>query len=161
MWAELQPGTLFAVDYRVVRPIASGGMGSIYLVEQLSTAKPRALKVMHPQYARDERLRARFEKEARVAALIDSDHVIEVLAAGVDAKTGIPWLVMEYLRGDTLSGVVSQKGPLAIADMLEVGRQLQHALDCAHRQSLVHRDLKPENIFIAQPARAARACRSR
>lgn len=153
MWAELQPGTLFAGDYRVVRPIASGGMGSIYLVEQLSTAKPRALKVMHPQYARDERLRARFEKEARVAALIDSDHVIEVLAAGVDAKTGIPWLVMEYLRGDTLSGVVSQKGPLAIADMLEVGRQLQHALDCAHRQSLVHRDLKPENIFIAQPRR--------
>jgi serine/threonine protein kinase len=128
-------------------------MGSIYLVEQLSTGKPRALKVMHPQYARDERLRARFEKEARIASLIESDHVIEVLAAGVDKATGIPWLVMEYLRGDTLDDVVAQKGPLPIPDMLEVARQLLHGLECAHRQALVHRDLKPENIFIAQPRR--------
>jgi serine/threonine protein kinase len=153
MWTELQPGTLFGHDYRILRHIASGGMGSIYLVEQLSTGKPRALKVMHPQYARDERLRARFEKEARVASLIESDHVIEVLAAGVDKATGIPWLVMEYLRGDTLDDVVAQKGPLPIPDMLEVARQLLHGLECAHRQSLVHRDLKPENIFIAQPRR--------
>src|SRR5688572_29642503 len=128
MWSELQPGNLFGHDYRILRHIASGGMGSIYLVEQLSTGKPRALKVMHPQYARDERLRARFEKEARIASLIESDHVIEVLAAGVDQATGIPWLVMEYLRGETLDDVVAQKGPLPLADMLEVSRQLLHGL---------------------------------
>ncbi len=153
MWAELQPGNVFANDYRIVRHLASGGMGAVYLVEQISTGKPRALKVMHPQYARDEKLRARFEKEARVASLIESDHVVEVLAAGLEPTAGIPWLVMEYLRGDTLDDVVMRRGPISPGDMLEIVRQLRHALACAHSQNLVHRDLKPENIFIAQPRR--------
>lgn len=153
MWAELQPGNVFASDYRIVRHLASGGMGAVYLVEQVSTGKPRALKVMHPQYARDEKLRARFEKEARVASMIESDHVVDVLAAGLEPSSGIPWLVMEYLRGDTLDDVVMRRGPIAPGDMLEIVRQLRHALSCAHSQNLVHRDLKPENIFIAQPRR--------
>lgn len=153
MWAELQPGNVFAGDYRIVRHLASGGMGAVYLVEQISTGKPRALKVMHPQYARDEKLRARFEKEARVASLIESDHVVEVLAAGLEPNSGIPWLVMEYLRGDTLDDVVMRRGPISPGDLLEIVKQLRHALACAHSQNLVHRDLKPENIFIAQARR--------
>lgn len=153
MWHGFEPGDVFARDYRVVDHLASGGMGMVYLVDQISTGKPRALKVMHPHYARDPALRARFEKEARVASLIESDHVVEVIGAGVDEKAGIPWLAMELLRGSTLDGIVRDQGPLTLIAALEVAKQLHHALDQAHKKSLIHRDLKPENIFLAKPRR--------
>src|SRR3712207_2757566 len=140
MWHGFEVGEVFARDFRVVSHLASGGMGMVYLVDQLSTGKQRALKVMHPHFAKDKALRARFEKEARVSSLIESDHVVEVIAAGIDEPTGIPWLAMEYLRGATLDATVHERGPLSWAVALEVAKQLQHALDEAHKKALVHRD---------------------
>ena len=150
---HLQIGQTLARDYRVVRALAAGGMGSVYLVDQLSTGKQRALKVMHPQYARDEESRARFAQEARAGARIKSEHVVEVVAAGVDDETGIPWLAMELLDGEELSARARRAGRLPAGEVLEIFRQLGHGLGEAHRQGLVHRDLKPENIFIAVPRR--------
>jgi serine/threonine protein kinase len=146
---QLHIGQVLARDYRVVRALAAGGMGSVYLVEQLSTGKQRALKVMHPQYARDEESRARFAQEARAGARIKSEHVVEVVAAGVDDETGIPWLAMELLDGEELSLRMRRTGRLPPSEVLEIFRQLGHGLGEAHRQGLVHRDLKPENLFIA------------
>jgi serine/threonine protein kinase len=74
--------TLFANDFEVIRPLSTGGMGSVYVVLQKSRGKKRALKLMLPQLVADASLRRRFEQEARVGALIESDHVIEVVAAG-------------------------------------------------------------------------------
>jgi len=149
----LQPGTLFAKDFRIVRHLSSGGMGSVFVVEQLSTGKERALKVMHLEFSSDSAHRARFESEARISASIESDHVVEVLAAGVDAESNIPWLVMELLRGETLEGHVDRNGPMAHAAIRECARQLRHVLDQAHMLGLVHRDLKPENLFLASAKR--------
>ena len=80
----LVPGTLVAGAYRIVRPLAEGGMGVVYEVEQVATAARRALKVMHGRFAADATLRARFVREARLAASISSDHVAQVLDAGQD-----------------------------------------------------------------------------
>ncbi len=152
--ATLPPGTLFAREYRIVRPLAQGGMGSVYVAVQLATQKERALKVMRPALVRDARSRERFLLEARAGAALESDHIVEVLGAGVDDETGAPWLAMELLRGETLAQVVAQRGRLAPREVRECLEQLRHALTAAHRVGLVHRDLKPENIFLATPRRA-------
>jgi serine/threonine protein kinase len=125
-------------------------MGAVYVAEQLSTGKQRALKLMHAELAWDARLRERFVQEARVGASIDSDHVVEVVGAGVDSVTGMPWLAMELLEGLDLAAYVQQRGPLAFEEVREILSQLCHALAAAHRVGIVHRDLKPQNIFIAR-----------
>ncbi len=151
--APLATGTLVGGDFRVVRPLARGGMGMLYVVEQVSVGAERALKVMHGRLAADARLRERFLQEARASAKIDSDHVVQVIAAGIDDATGTPWMVQELLRGEDLSVVMERRGRLDVPEVLEVFRQLCHALGAAHRAGLVHRDLKPENIFLANPRR--------
>jgi len=93
--SHLEAGYVFANDYQVVRELARGGMGVVYVAQQLSTGKPRALKLMLPEMVRDPSLRRRFESEARISAKIQIDHVVEIIAAGVDGATGTPWLAME------------------------------------------------------------------
>src|SRR5687767_2844832 len=103
---------IFAGDYRIVRPLAEGGMGAVYVVDQLSTGKARALKLMRPELAGDPDLRRRFEQEAKIGSRIESDHVVEIVAAGIDEETSTPYLVMELLVGEDLASRVERAGPL-------------------------------------------------
>ncbi len=153
MALALAKGQLFAGDYRIERHLGEGGMGSVYIVTQLSTSAPRALKLMHVHLAIDASLRKRFELEARISARIKSDHIVQVLAAGVDEESHTPWLAMELLEGETLGAVAARRGPLEPAYVAELFLQLCHALAAAHEVSVVHRDLKPENVFVAAPHR--------
>lgn len=130
-----------------------GGMGAVYVVEQLSTGRKRALKLLLPSLVENLRTRERFEQEARIASRIESDHVVEVVGAGVEAQSGAPWLAMELLDGETLADRVKRAGPLSQHETLEVFRQMCHALAAAHAQGLVHRDIKPENLYLAVPRR--------
>ena len=98
--AALEPGAVFGADFRIVRELRAGGMGAVYVVDQLSTGKQRALKVMATALAGDPATRERFVFEARAASAVDSDHVVEIVTAGVDTATGAPFLVMELLRGE-------------------------------------------------------------
>lgn len=141
-------------DFRIVRPLGAGGMGAVYLAEQRSTGKRRALKVMLPQLVADPKLRARFAQEARVGSLIESEHVVDVIAAGVDERTGAPWIAMELLEGRDLAAYSERRGGLQPREVGEVLRQLCHALRAAHQAGVVHRDIKPENVFVAR-AKAA------
>jgi eukaryotic-like serine/threonine-protein kinase len=152
----LEPGAIFADDYRVVRPLASGGMGAVYVVDQLSTGKSRALKLMRPELAGDEELRRRFQQEARIGGKIESEHIVEIHSAGVDDKSGVPFIVMELLVGEDLATRVERTGPLAPAQALDLFEQLCHAVAAAHDAGIVHRDLKPENIFLAEAKRAGK-----
>ena len=150
---QLTPGTIFARDFRVLRHLSAGGMGAVYVVEQVSTQRQRALKIMLPDIVSDARARERFMQEATVSARIRSDHVVEVVGAGVDDATGTPWLAMELLEGEELAAIAKRRGALPPADVLEIFRQLCHGLGAAHRAGLVHRDLKPENVFMASARR--------
>jgi tRNA A-37 threonylcarbamoyl transferase component Bud32 len=150
---DLSPGSIFAGQFRIVRPLAKGGMGAVYVVEQSGTGRERALKLMHPILIADEKSVERFEREARVGSLIDSDHVVEVVAAGVESKGPTPWLCMELLKGETLADRIEKRGLPPRDEVIEIMKQLGHAIVAAHKAGIIHRDLKPENIFLAESRR--------
>src|SRR5690606_23057516 len=128
---RLAPGSVFAREYRIVDLLAEGGMGAVYRAEQLSTRKPRALKLVSTRLATDPKGRQRFVREATVGASIDSEHVVEVIGAGIDDETGRPWLAMELLDGADLGAVVQHQGPLSSGQLREVVGQLCHGLAAA------------------------------
>lgn len=150
---RLESGQVFAGDFEVLRPLAEGGMGAVYVARQRSTGHERALKVMHASIAADALSRAKFEQEARVGARVESDHVVQVVAAGYDEPTSTPWLAMELLRGEDLASLLRRRGGLPVGEARMVLSQVGHALSAAHRIGLVHRDLKPENVFVAESRR--------
>jgi phosphate transport system substrate-binding protein len=149
----LRAETLIAGAYRVVKPIAEGGMGMIYEVEQVATGSRRALKVMHGRFAGDEALRTRFIREARLTAAIATDHVAQVVDAGVDPSTDALFIVMELLEGSTLSQELRRRTLFDWDDALAILAQVAHALAAAHALGIVHRDLKPANVFLARARR--------
>jgi len=144
---DLTPGQIIGNDYRVVQLLAAGGMGAVYVAEQLSTGKRRALKVMHRDLASDAESQRRFLQEARVGSLIASEHIVEVQNAGIDPATGHPFLVMELLEGEDLQARLA-RGPLSLDEARVIVGQISHALAAAHDAHVVHRDLKPQNIFL-------------
>jgi serine/threonine protein kinase len=93
---------VFAGRYRIVRCVAAGGMGSVYEVIHVETERRRALKVMHAHLFQSDEMRERFKREARIAAQVESEYIVDVSDAGVDEATRTPFLVMELLQGEEL-----------------------------------------------------------
>ncbi|MCC6647357.1 MAG: SUMF1/EgtB/PvdO family nonheme iron enzyme [Polyangiaceae bacterium] len=147
------PGTVIDGTFRIERLLKQGGMGAVYVAEQEGTGARRALKLMHAHLVRDESARARFELEARIGARVESDHVVDIVAAGVDEEEQLPYIAMELLDGVDLGARVVDGGPLSLAEAHVLFTHLGDALAAAHGAGIVHRDLKPENIFLARPKR--------
>ena len=116
MTTSLAAGQIFANRYEVVRCIGSGGMGAVYEVIHLETERRRALKVMHAHFADSADFRERFKREARVAAQIDSDYIVDVFDAGVDDAPKMPFLAMELLRGEELARTLKRLGRMPPGD---------------------------------------------
>jgi serine/threonine-protein kinase len=150
MSSSLHDGTIFAGRYRIVRCIARGGMGEVYEVVHLETERRRALKVMLPHVLQSDELRERFKREARVAAHIESEFIVDVFDAGVDEATEMPFLVMELLRGEELGKRLRRVGRFSPAEAVTYLHQTALALDKTHKASIVHRDLKPDNLFLTE-----------
>lgn len=144
----IQPGTLFARDFLVERTLATGGMGSLFVVKQVSTGRKRALKLMHGDLVKDTKLRERFSQEAQVGSRIESSHIVEVISAGVDEVYDLPYLVMELLEGETLTSAL-RSDDVENLRPARILAQLHEALGAAHANGIVHRDIKPDNIFLA------------
>jgi serine/threonine protein kinase len=151
---RLDAGEIIGRDFRILRTLGEGGMGEVYVALQISTGKERALKTMRPQLVADAALRERFAQEARVGARIDSDHVVDVVGAGIDDEKKIPWIAMELLKGETLAELVARKVVLDGYRANHLLSQLGAALAAAHAAGVVHRDLKPENLFLARTRRS-------
>ncbi len=146
---ELPSGTIIGGDFEVIERLAGGGMGEVYLAKQRGTGAIRAVKRLHAHLLKDDVSRTRFEREATVVARIESMHVAQVIAAGIDEARSEPFIAMEYLRGETVSALVA-RGPLDRALAVRVMTGVGHALAAAHRVGVVHRDIKPDNIMLAE-----------
>lgn len=145
---DLETGSTFAGRYKILRRLASGGMGAVYEALHLETRRPRALKVMLPELFSKPELRDRFRREAHVTAAVKSEFLVDVFDAGLDEASGMPFLVMELLEGEDLGRFVDRAGPLDPGDVVAYLAQVASAVDRTHQASVVHRDLKPENLFL-------------
>jgi len=139
-------------NYQIQRLIGEGGMGKVYLAEHPGIGRQAAVKVLTPNDAADPQIVSRFITEARAANAIRHPNIVDIYDSGV-LPTGTPYIVMEFLDGETLKDALA-RGPLPLADAVDWGCQVAEALAAAHAHDVVHRDLKPENLFlIADPRR--------
>lgn len=147
---ELPASSVFALRYRIVRRIGTGGFGAVYEAQHVVTGRRCALKLLWPHLAGDEAFRKRFLQEARLATQLQSEHIVDVLDAGIDGETDTPFLVMEYLDGEDLSTRVKRKQRFSPEETIIYLSQLAVGLDRTHAASIIHRDLKPENLFLTK-----------
>src|SRR5215218_4689416 len=142
-------GQVLAGKYRIDDKIDEGGMGCVYRATHVLMEKVIAVKVLHPALAADDKIVARFTREAKAASRISHPHAINVTDFG-ESENGIVYLVMEYLRGRTLKDIVRSGGPLTLLRTVEIARQVAGALDAAHAEGVFHRDLKSDNIMLEE-----------
>jgi eukaryotic-like serine/threonine-protein kinase len=140
-------GQVLADKYRIDERLSEGGMGTVYRGTHVLMDKTVAVKVLRPSLAADEKIVARFSREARAASRISHPHAVSVTDFG-EAENGVVFLVMEYLSGMTLKEIIRQEGPMPLPRAVEVLRQVGGALDAAHGEGVVHRDLKSDNIMF-------------
>src|ERR1051325_11126929 len=140
-------GQTLAGKYRIDQKLSVGGMGTVYKGTHVLMDKTVAIKVLKPSLAADEKIVARFSREARAASRISHPHAISVTDFGED-EHGIVFLVMEYLDGETLKELIRREGPMPLPRVVEIIKQVGEALDAAHAQGVVHRDLKSDNIML-------------
>jgi serine/threonine-protein kinase len=133
--------------YRIVKMIGEGGMGAVYLGENVRINRKVAIKVLHASYTGNEEVMQRFEREAQAAGRIGNDHILEVLDIGQLAD-GDHFIIMEFLDGEPLSSRIKNRGRLMPREATPIIRQVLEGLGAAHAAGIIHRDLKPDNIFI-------------
>src|SRR5947209_2600308 len=145
MSLELSIGAVLS-GYRIERELGRGSTGVVYLARDEHLDRPVALKVLPPDLSHDERFRARFLRESRVAATLDHPGIVPVYAAG--EADGRLFLAMRYVEGGDLRGVLEREGRLDPDRTVGLLRPVAEALDAAHEGGLIHRDVKPGNILI-------------
>ncbi|MCY0986574.1 serine/threonine-protein kinase [Nannocystis sp. ILAH1] len=145
-----EAGTIVAGRYRLGRVLAQGGMGSIWVARHLQLDVDVALKFMAPELADSAELRARFEREAKAAAMLKSPHAVQVHDYGIE--DGAPYIVMELLEGEDLATRLARERRLSLAATRRIVEDVGKALRRAHEIGLIHRDMKPANIFLARQA---------
>ena len=144
------PGELgWLGDFRVVRVLGRGGMGVVFEAEDPKLGRRVAVKAMLPRLAADPLAKQRFVREAQAAAAVEHDHVVPIHLIG--EAGGVPFLVMPFLKGESLDGRLKRDGTLPVAEVVRIGREVAEGLAAAHARGLVHRDIKPGNLWLEAP----------
>ncbi len=152
-------GTLLGGRYRLDAEIGRGGMSSVYRAFDTVLERPVAIKLMHREIASDSDQLERFRREARSVAQLNHPHVVTVIDAGEEPSphddqnapggtVGSPYIVLEYVEGETLKELIRREGPLEIPQAIAYAIEIARALGAAHERLIVHRDVKPQNILI-------------
>ncbi|HUE04971.1 MAG TPA: protein kinase [Bryobacteraceae bacterium] len=141
---SLACGALLA-HYRIVSRLGGGGMGEVYLAQDVNLERPVALKILPPELAHDADRMRRFIQEAKTASALSHPNVARVFEIG--EADGVSFLAMEYIEGETLAAHIGG-APLSLGEAIEIAIQVADALDAAHVKGIVHRDIKPANIMI-------------
>jgi len=140
------PGRVLGGRYRLIEPLARGGMATVWIAEDPVLSRQVAVKVLRADLAADDATRVRFRHEAIAAAKLSHPNIVSTFDTGDD--DGIAYIVMELIHGPTLRDLIDQRGGLAVSDVIRIGKQVADALDAAHRAGLVHRDVKPANVLV-------------
>src|ERR1700754_3797228 len=142
---SIATGTVIA-HYRILEPLGAGGMGAVYKAHDEKLERVVALKVLTPEAVAQADRRRRFLQEARAASSLNHPHILTIYEIG--ETDGKPYIVMEYIEGDTLRQKLASGAP-AIKDALVIAIQIAGGLAKAHEHGIVHRDLKPDNLIIS------------
>src|SRR5262245_50225982 len=146
-WYGLSAGTVLADRYRIERLISRGGMGAVFEATQLGLDRAVAIKILLPTLSRDDKMQERFRREARSAASLRHQNIIQIYDYGISDHG--PYIVMELARCKSLRQIMS-RGALPIELCVDLMEQICSALTAAHSANIIHRDLKPDNIIIEE-----------
>ena len=135
-----------ADDYEILSPLGSGMFGSVWRARDLSLSREVAIKVLHPNIAKDDSAVARFRREARLAAQLAHAAIVPIY--DTDSRGDIVWYTMELAEGGSVASLVSRSGPRPFEEIAPQVDEVLEALHAAHTSGIIHRDLKPENILI-------------
>lgn len=135
-------------DYGVLEVLGIGGMGIVFRARDTDLGRLIALKAMRPAIAARRSSRDRFLREARATAAIDHDHIVTIHQVGEDRT--IPFIAMQFLRGESLQSRLQRDKRLEQREVLRIGRQVADGLAAAHKRGLIHRDIKPDNIWLEE-----------
>lgn len=138
--------------YKMMRLLGKGGMGSVYLAEDHALKRQVAIKIISEKLAQDTLGRNRFAREARAMATLDHPHVVHFHS--FEEFSGQPYIVMEYVEGETLAERIKREGALPLNDALQILHQTVQALNAAWQKQVIHRDIKPSNILLDKRGRA-------
>jgi eukaryotic-like serine/threonine-protein kinase len=148
-------GTLLGGRYRLDAQIGRGGMSTVYRAFDIVLERSVAIKLMHSEIASDSDHLERFRREARAVAQLSHPHIVTVIDAGEeisrdghDGRVGAPYIVLEYVPGETLKDVIRREGMLDIPQAIAYAIEIARALGAAHERMIVHRDVKPQNVLI-------------
>jgi eukaryotic-like serine/threonine-protein kinase len=145
---RLDVGTIIDGKYRLERPLARGGMGSVWVARHIALDEPVAIKLLSISREDLDDAEVRLQREAKSTARLRSPHIVQLLDYGVDRE--VPFIVMELLEGEHLGTRLRRKGRLSLAGAAVLLEQVGRALRRVHKAGIVHRDLKPANIFLAR-----------
>jgi serine/threonine protein kinase len=145
-------GTVLSGRYRLEAKLGSGGMSTVYLARDTTLDRPVAVKVMHREMSEQADQLERFRQEARAVAKISHPNVVAVIDAGEDG--GYPYIVFEYVEGETLKARINRIGALDVQEALAYAIEIARGLTVAHARKMIHRDIKPQNVLIDAEGRA-------
>jgi eukaryotic-like serine/threonine-protein kinase len=146
--SAIREGRVIAARYQLERPLARGGMGSVWLARHLQLESTLAIKFIEPQLAQLPEARGRFAREARVAAQLQGPNLVQIHDYGVDDDT--PYMVMEHLQGEDLCARLNREKRLSLQATADIVNQVARVLRRAHEAGIIHRDLKPGNVFLVK-----------
>jgi serine/threonine-protein kinase len=136
-------------QYQILAPLGAGGMGEVYVARDPSLGRKVAIKLLPVRLSGDKETLARFTREARSASALNHPNIVTIHEVGMDQGSGSPYIVMEFIDGRDLRGLLSN-GPLTNRKTLDIAAQIADGLAAAHEQGIVHRDLKPENVMVTK-----------
>ena len=137
-------------QYRLLRKLGEGGMGTVYLGFDVKSTQQVAIKILNEELATQQAYIDRFNREGRSGVVLDHPNIVRTQVVGRDLATGLHYLVMEYVDGPTVLHLLETRGPWPVGDVVNLGLQIAKALVHAHTRNIVHRDIKPDNILISR-----------
>ncbi|MCH3966696.1 MAG: protein kinase [Bacilli bacterium] len=143
-----KPNEIIDDRYKVLYPLGEGGSAFVYKAHDLITDKDVAIKMLRPEAEANKTSLSRFEREARAAASLNHQNIVKVLNVGT--YKGKPYMVNEFVNGQTLRQVLDVRGKFSFLESLDIMYQLCSAVMYAHQHGVIHRDIKPQNIFLTQ-----------